>query len=99
VFSKLFHTFDKKIIRQTQFFCGHLPFAYALALIRIKFFLNIAEDLNSPAGLLFRWYGMGELLEIQNLYDIPFGTDPGQIKGLLWDHFKQVCESDGRGFS
>ena len=94
VFFKLFRTFDKKIIRQTQYYTGHLPYAYALALMKIKFFLNLAAYSESPAGTLFRWMGGDELTEIQLLYGLLPGVGPGRVKDLLWTHFQKLCESE-----
>ena len=62
VYTKLFSTFDKNVISLCQFDTGYLPLQYMLDLRMICFFdaLCVLPNEESPARLLFKWFGEGE---------------------------------------
>ena len=79
-FMKLFNTFDPKIIIQTQFYSGYLPFAYLLDARILKFYSDLSVcDHQSPASILYLWFGDNEWNETAIKYNITKENNPNTV--------------------
>jgi len=58
IYTKLFATFDKSVIMQCQFYTGQLPLKYVLDLKFLNFINGLRYLNNSPAELLYDWFGV-----------------------------------------
>ena len=70
-FTKVFSSFDAKIITQCQFYSGYLPLSYLADLRWLNFYNNIcSQEYHSSAGILYRWFGSAECNAIAEKYNM-----------------------------
>ena len=82
---KLFNTFDPKVILQTQFYCGCLPFAYLLDSRILTFYRDMnVFDHHSPASILYFWFGEKEWNDTAVKYNINIGNNSQQCYAKIW---------------
>ena len=91
VYFKLFRTFDLCIIRDTQYYCGSLPFSFLLDLRTINFYIDLLYDEVSPAGILFRTFGTPELDVLLLKYDMTLRLSPVARRRAVWEVFRESC--------
>ena len=53
VYSKVFTTFDHAIIKECQFYCGHLPLEGLLDCRKVKFYYGLNDTSNALLNCLF----------------------------------------------
>jgi hypothetical protein len=90
VFTKLFSTFDKSVVMQCQFYCGHLPFDYAVDLRTLNFYAGLSTVSNgcSPANILYKWFGEVERAVIAGKYSVTDLDSPGVFKNKVHKAFE-----------
>ncbi len=93
VYMKLFKTFDNNTIQQIQYYSGYLPLSYVIDLKQLTFFYDLLYEDKSPAATLFHWFGMEQMLNLQNYYAIPGSTTRGGLRGFVLNKFRTVCET------
>ena len=93
VYTKLFSTFDKNVISLCQFYTGYLPLQYMLDLRMIRFFdaLCVLPNEESPAKLLFKWFGEGEYNAVCNKHNIVATDSYNACKRKVWCSFETLC--------
>jgi len=64
IFAKIFHSFDKNIIMQCQFYSGYLPASYLLDRRRFKFLAELQNVEYSQNKFLLHHLGMSEYHEL-----------------------------------
>ena len=87
IFSKLFATFDQKVIEQCQFYTGILPLNYQLDLMRLNFFRNLKNEHVSPANLIFNMFGCDDFDAICEKYHILHESHPSIKSQQIWKVF------------
>lgn len=89
IFSKLFGTFDKSIIKSCQHYCGYLPFSLLLDMKILRFMKKIADmqNINSVVFNLFKMSGEGEFRIIAMKYNITIEDTDSAIKHKIWNFF------------
>lgn len=76
-FSKLFHTFDKNIISQCQFYTGYLPASLLLDNRKLNFLINIATGPQSQTKFLLKYVSQKDFI------DLPFIVDANKNRLAL----------------
>ena len=93
-YMKLFKSFDINIITACQFYCGQLPLDYIIDWRTLKYYSKLSLfDYNSPACVLFKWFGVEELSMITAKYGI-LNTDSLNMYNIkIWNSFKIVAST------
>ena len=92
-FMKLFNTFDPKVIAQTQFYCGCLPFSYLLDSRILSFYSDLKVfDHQSPASILYFLFGENEWNETTVKYNITKGDNSQQCYAKIWTTFQEEIQ-------
>ena len=89
IFSKLFSTFDQKVIEQCQYYTGFLPLQYRVDLMRLNFLhkLKIQTLGASPANALLRILGNDDYDLLCVKYSIPSNACDATKTKLFWKFF------------
>ena len=87
IFSKLFSTFDQKVIEQRQFYTGILPLNYKLNLMRLNFLLNLKKEHVSPANIIFSFFGHNDVDSICAKYHIVHESYSENYSCKIWKVF------------
>ncbi len=91
IFSKLFSTFDQKVIEQCQFYMGILPLQYRIDLMRLNFLDALKNQAlyASPANTLFITLENDEYEILCVKYNIPFNANAAARTKLFWTFFTE----------
>lgn len=87
IFSKLFGTYDKSVIKSCQLYCGYLPFNLLLDMKILRFYRKFINLDNSIVNQLFSINGMHEFLSIAYKYDVKIDDSDRLIKKKIWTVF------------
>ena len=64
VFSKLFNTYDKSVIRECQLHCHVLPMSYSIDKRKINFLCNLSSVCNNVLYTFYNIFGKKELVKL-----------------------------------
>ena len=93
-FTKLFSSFNAKIITQCQFYSGYLPISYLADLRCLNFYNICSQEYNSSAGILYHWFGSAEYNAIAEKYNIDKNTWPCHNYHVkMWKTFQTVIDN------
>jgi len=89
VFTKLFGTFNKEIIKSCQYYCGYLPFDLLLDMKILRFLKKIFGFCvyNMSLFSLFKISGEDEFLTLAAKYNIVLSDSDRAIKRKIWHVF------------
>ena len=90
IYTKLFAVFDKSIISQCQYYTGQIPLKHLLHLKFLNFLIGLKNIKNSPAKLLFDWFGVNERESIAVQYDIYPNDNAVVCQNKIWHAFKKL---------
>ena len=88
IFTKIFNTFDREVIKLCQYYTGHMPLGYTIDLRCLQFFNAIRSLASSPAKLLFLSVGYDEWQTIADIYGILFCDKPNSFRPKIWSSFE-----------
>jgi hypothetical protein len=88
VFYKLFHSSDKSVIEQCQFFSGFFPFQIKYDLLRLTFLTSLSHSENVYSDPLFS-ADCGEITAISSKYNLKEINCSSVVKSAMWSHFEQ----------
>jgi exonuclease III len=89
IYMKLFSTFDKAIIAQCQYYTYQLPLRFLLHLRYLTFWNGLRLIANSPARILYDWFGDTEKQQISSIYDILPLDSHNSCKRKIWQLFQE----------
>ena len=89
--SKIFHSFDKSVIRSCQFFCGYLPIEYQLDLRSLIFTKSLSWYPDPGLSRLFNYFSFDNRL--CEKYDIVDTDSISIIKSKVRQHFELPFEN------
>jgi len=84
-----FHTYDKSVIFNCQYFCGYLPLDYQLDMHKLMFFKYLSNYPDSCLAKLFYYFSIGNRLH--NKYDILVTDSISCIKLKVHRHFELLA--------
>jgi hypothetical protein len=101
IYSKIFKTFDKKIIEYCRWIFGYLPLAMDLDLKRLNFLFNLSEGYNvncSPATLLFYLIAQQDLINLCDKYNISMNRTCSfrDRRNAVWTVFDEHAKNNLR---
>ena len=93
VFSKIFKTYDKNVLKQCQYFMNRLPVELKVVCRKINFLKDIQSSKNELCKLLHNISAKNELLDLCNLYNIPVANVCRyNVKSYMWNVFESRLE-------
>jgi hypothetical protein len=90
LFSRLFKSFDKNVIRCCQFYTSYLPLSYIIDLRRLNFCLKIKSCSNTLMRLLSK-NAENYINEVCHFYNLS-ANSPGSWRNAMWNHFTGTLE-------
>ena len=70
IYTKIFKTFDKRVIAECQWHFGHLPLSFDIDLKRMNFLHKLLSMEQSPAHLILKLVAGNDLTLLCNKYNI-----------------------------
>ena len=90
IFAKIFHSYDKNIISDCQYFSGSLPFNYLYDYHRYNFLnkLYITKSINDKSEI--DTFDIDDFLALQLKYKLKTNDSKHQVKYMIWTYFENT---------
>ena len=90
IFSKIFHSHDKAVILNCQYFTGSLPFNYLYDYHRYNFLNKLLSESIISINSEIDEFDMSDFYALQLKYNLRTDNSKNQVKTKIWKYFENV---------